>query len=212
MTDQDALLAAALRDRRRIILVFSAVLAIVAISLTTGWVLAWNGRDAWRDQAMTWQERYVQLYDEFTVETGDEPSAPEPAEVAKTAPDPVPGPPGPVGPRGADGKGEPGPPGADGLPGADSLIPGPAGKDGKDGVSVAGPQGPAGESIVGPQGATGPAGEDGKDSTVPGPQGVGIQTVTCQENGDWIFTLTDQTTITVPGPCRVDPIIEGATP
>lgn len=144
------------------------------------------------------QDLYEQLLDEGVTPEGD-----APAEV-------VPGP--------AGAQGERGPRGFDGQDGKSVIGPrGPAGVDGTDGAdgeSVTGPQGPAGESVVGPQGPagpTGPAGKDGKDGAT-GPQGVGIATVTCQENGDWIFTLTDQTTITVPGPCRVDPIIEGATP
>lgn len=168
--DNNALLAAAQRDRTRIIVVFSAVLAVVAITLTAGWVSAWNGREAWREQAMTWQQRYIELYDEFTAETGEEPSAPEPADVAAKAPESIPGPPGTVGPRGADGRSIIGPPGADGLPGADSITPGPAGAPGKDGKNgtdgaastVPGPQGPQGEAgAPGAPGATGPQGEPG---------------------------------------------------
>lgn len=53
-------------------------------------------------------------------------------------------------------------------------------------------------------------GHDGADSTVPGPAGRGIESVACpdDEDDDWIYSFTDGTTQTIPGPCRVTPIVE----
>lgn len=213
MTEPDAILMAAARERRRLIIIFAATLALVTVTLGVGWASAWYGREtmaaqaeAWQDQALFSQGQYADLYGEFQSKTGDEPEAPDPDAVADSAPDPIPGPagvPGERGPRGFPGSdGADGLAGIDGEDGADSTVPGPQGIPGTD-STVPGPQG-----ATGPQGDVGPKGETG----APGPQGVGITSVTCQENGDWTFTLTDQTTITVPGPCRVDPILEGATP
>lgn len=116
-----------------------------------------------------------------------------------------------------------GPPGPRGVPGPRSTVPGPAGEPGRDGEDsdIPGPAGQPGE-----QGAPGedsnvpgPAGEPGapgKDSTVPGPKGEkgdtgdpgkngrGVASVTCTADGDWLFTFTDDTSITVDGPCRVE--------
>lgn len=170
MPDDNDLLRAAQRERRRLIRIFFALISVLAITLTAGWASAWQGREAWRDQAMTWQERYVELYDEFTAETGEEPSAPEPAEVAADAPEPIPGPPGPVGPRGSDGKTIIGPAGADGEPG-EVGEPGPAGLPGANGEP--GPAGPAGApGPAGPPGAPGAAGPPGE----PGPAGPACPT------------------------------------
>ncbi|WP_166790643.1 MULTISPECIES: hypothetical protein [unclassified Cryobacterium] len=68
---------------------------------------------------------------------------------------------------------------------------------------------------AGATGATGAVGATGADSTVPGPigpPGVGIASVTCHTDGYWFFTLTDDSTQTVAGPCRVDEITTTPTP
>ncbi|GGM42138.1 collagen-like protein [Microbacterium saperdae] len=163
MTDTEALLSASVRERRRLVLVFSVLLALVTGALTLGWVGAWNGREAWHEQAMTWQDRYVELYDEFTVATGEEPDAPEPSIVANQGPQGEPGQPGPpgtVGPAGKDGgrglPGEAGEPGAAGDKG-DAGEPGQPGTTGTQGAT--GTQGPVGPT--GPQGATGAQGPEG---------------------------------------------------
>jgi hypothetical protein len=55
------------------------------------------------------------------------------------------------------------------------------------------------------EGAAGSDGDDGDD----GARGVGLKSVTCPgPQDDWIVTFTDDTSQTVPGPCRLDPIIE----
>lgn len=151
MTEPDAIITAAARERRRLIIVFSVVVAIVAGTLTAGWVSAWNGRESWHEQAMTWQDRYIELYDEFTSATGEEPAAPEPGDVTKQAPETIPGDPGPVGPAGVAGKD-----GKRGAPGA----------NGEDGESIRGE--PGADGSKGDPGATGPT---GPASTVPGPKG-----------------------------------------
>lgn len=181
MTDRDEMYKAFLRDRRRLIIVFALVLAIIAGTLGTGWALSAAGRAAWADQALTWQERYVELYEEFTVATGEEPDAPEPGDVAEQGPQGEPGDPGAPGPAGPAG-----PSGDDatdaqvlrslelfcaggrcvGPAGADSTVPGPVGPQGATGdvgprgeQGATGPAGPAGPA--GAQGATGPQGPAG---------------------------------------------------
>lgn len=206
MTETEALLNASVRERRRLVILFTAVILVILAFFGTAWLIERGRGDAWREQALTWQDNYLGLYDEFTTATGEEPDAPEPSDVAKQGPQGEPGDPGPAGPAGPAGedgaRGPTGAPGEDGQDGADSTVPGPQGIPGAD-STIPGPQG-----ATGPQGDVGPKGETGAT----GPQGVGLAAIVCAENGDWIFTLTDQTTITVPGPCRVDPIIEGATP
>ena len=99
------------------------------------------------------------------------------------------GTPGPLGLPGAPGNaGEPGAPGADG----------PAGPPGESGP--AGPTGPAGPpGVAGPPGSAGLPGAAG----TPGEDGRGVLTLTCQDDGTWLITYTDDTTSTTPGPCRV---------
>lgn len=110
----------------------------------------------------------------------------------------------------------PGPPGPTGPPGKDSTVPGPQGKDGADGEDsmVPGPQGAAGaDSVIpGPAGSDstvpGPAGKDGVDGAagMPGANGRGIASVTCEGSGDssyWLVTYDDGTTQTSGGPCRI---------
>lgn len=153
---------------------------------------------------------------------------------------PVDGRDGVDGTDGADGTdGTDGVDGEDGVDGTDGTD-GVDGVDGTDGVAGAngtnGIDGAAGRGIQSMQCATGgwiitytdgiaasdsgpcrgPAGEngtDGEDSTVPGPPGVGIKTIECPDTDtdDWIVTLTDDSTQTVAGPCRVEPIIEPPT-
>jgi hypothetical protein len=86
-------------------------------------------------------------------------------------------------------------------------VPGPAGQDGRDGRSI---QGPPGESIIGPPGESatgpaGPAGQDGQDGQpgTDGKDGRGVASISCQDDGSWLITYTDDTTQTVGGPCRV---------
>lgn len=175
----DPMLRAAQRDRLRITLIFTTIFVLVCGALIAGWTTTWNGREAWREQAMTWQERYVELYDEFTAETGQEPVAPEPAEVASTGPKGEPGDPGPVGPAGVAGK-----PGADGLPGSPGAAgaPGLAGESGADGPP--GERGPQGEP--GQPGAPGAAGAQGERGA-PGPTCPDGYTPTTA----WVMTSPD---------------------
>jgi len=59
-----------------------------------------------------------------------------------------------------------------------------------------------GTDRVGPIcGADGRDGADGADGT----DGRGLVSTECLEDGDWLFTYTDDTTETTDGPCRVDP-------
>jgi type II secretory pathway pseudopilin PulG len=110
--------------------------------------------------------------------------------------------PGPQGPPGRDST----IPGPAGKPGSDSTIPGPAGKD----STIPGPKGDPGTdgaAVVGPPGKDGAPGAKGDkgDTGPPGPEGKagrGIKDVTCTSSGDWEFVFTDDTTITVTGPCR----------
>src|SRR5690606_33247372 len=104
MTDSEALLKASIRERRRIVLAFTLLPGLLSGTLTAGWIGAWNGRESWHEQAMTWQDRYIELYDEFTTATGEEPDAPEPSDVPNEEPEAIPGAPGPVGPAGVAGK------------------------------------------------------------------------------------------------------------
>lgn len=124
--------------------------------------------------------------------------------------------PGPAGEPGEDGESSdiPGPagqPGEQGAPGEDSDIPGPAGEAGAPGKdsTVPGPKGSKGEkgdSIVGPPGPKGDRGDKGEkgDTGSPGKNGRGVASVTCTADGDWLFTFTDDTSVTVDGPCRVE--------
>lgn len=163
MTDTEALLKASVRERRRLFLAFSVLLVLVAGALGAGWLSAWAGRDAWHEQAMTWQDRYIELYDEFTLVTGEEPDAPDPEVVASEGPQGEQGAPGPVGPAGPAG--DAGDDGTDGLSGTPGLpgLPGLDGTRGADGATGAqGPQGATGaQGEPGATGATGPAGPAG---------------------------------------------------
>jgi hypothetical protein len=221
MTDTEALLKASVRERRRLVLIFSVLLALVTSALGVGWMNAWGGREAWHEQAMTWQDRYVELYEEFTTATGEEPDAPDPEVVANEGPQGEPGQqgaPGPVGPAGTpglDGKdGLTGTPGATGAKGET----GSAGQPG--GQGPAGPPGSQGDpGATGAQGATGPAGPAGAPGATgpegapgePGNDGRGIESLYCDDtSGRWTVTYTDATTADA-GVCRT-PLIEGVTP
>lgn len=189
MSHPDELLKASIRERRRIVLIFSALLIVVTGALGAGWLTSAIGRDTWATQALEWQDRYIELYDEFTVATGEEPDAPEPADVADESPEAIPGAPGPVGPVGASGK--------DGKNGEDSLIPGPIGLPGTPGTPGApGPKGDPGVGETGPQGPQGAQGEPGAASTVPGPQGpAGPAGPTCADGSTpavvWILVVAE---------------------
>lgn len=209
MTDKDEMYRAFLRDRRRLIIIFSLVLAIIGGTLGTGWALSAAGRGAWASQALTWQERYVELYGEFTATTGEEPDSPEPGDVAEKGPRGEPGDPGPPGPPGPSGKDATYPQIRDavelfcsggicmGPPGADSVTPGPIGAQGEPGPQgetgsqgEQGAQGAQGEPGVtgpaGPQGPVGPAGPQGPAGLMC-PEGYTAQvrwiSVSTEENG-----------------------------
>lgn len=213
MSRPDDLLAASVRERRRLFYTFTLLLLIVAGALGFGWYGAWAGRESWHEQAMTWQDRYIELYGEFTAVTGEEPAAPEPDVIAKEGPRGEPGasgPVGPVGPAGRDGDdGEPGAPGAIGAPGVQG-IPGLTGAPGADGATGSpGPAGATGEKgdpgAPGATGATGPQGPQG----APGVDGRGIQSLLCDDTtGRWTVTYTDNTTADA-GTCI---ILEGEVP
>jgi hypothetical protein len=132
------------------------------------------------------------------LEAQGEPPVPVPeVEPDGTQPQIIIGDPGPRGFTGASGpQGRTGPPGEIGPRGP--LGPrGPAGADGVDGE----PGTPGADGADGADGAPGADGADGAD----GEPGRGIAKVECHSTGDWIFTFTDGTASTVPGPCRVQP-------
>lgn len=116
--------------------------------------------------------------------------------------------PGPAGRQGQDGQDSdvPGPvgvPGPAGDPGENSDVPGPAGAPGENGApGKPGENGKPGQNgAPGAKGEPGKRGEPGKTGPT-GPPGRGISDVSCTDGGDWIFTFTDETTVTVIGPCR----------
>lgn len=101
-------------------------------------------------------------------------------------------------------------------------LPGEAGRDGRDATDEQIDAGiarycavvgctPLPSEIPGPEGAQGEPGRDGQPGPVgatgvtgaQGAPGVGIQGIACLESGDWRFTMTDSSALTVPGPCRV---------
>ena len=160
---------------------------------------------------------YADLYRQAQAE-GVDPESPTPGEVSQQAgPRGEAGPQGPVGPQGPQGlRGETGSTGAPGPAGPTGPTgpPGPAGRDGSTGATgssgsdgaagadgATGPAGPPGP--VGPAGTPGATGPQGEQGTA-GPVGVGIASVTCQDDGTWLITFTDSSTQTTPGPCRVD--------
>jgi collagen triple helix repeat protein len=140
------------------------------------------------------------------------------------------GPTGPAGPQGIQGpQGPPGIQGPRGPIGITGESPqcllepsrcvgatGPKGTDG--GRGPAGPQGPQGEpGAPGAQGDQGPAGPKGEvgPSGNDGPAGVGITDMDCIGSGDdsfWRIYLSNSTTKTATGPCRIAPLLPSATP
>lgn len=199
MTEQE-LLRMALKDKRRQAWYFIFIILVACLALGGGWLNSALGRAAWIDQANTWQQQYLDLYDEFTHETGDKPKAPAPDEVAEKAPQDEQGPPGSSGPEGD--RGAPGVSGKDGKPGPEGST-GPAGPPGATGDQGAtgepGPVGPAGPpGPMGSSGPVGPAGETGSAGPV-GPQGPrGEAGPTCPE-GTALTTIYVQT--------RTDPFL-----
>lgn len=84
------------------------------------------------------------------------------------------------------------------------LIPGPEGPRGPAGEdsTVPGPPGAA-STVPGPQGATGSEGPAGPA----GPSGRGVTSVSCNDDGTWTFTYTDDSQQTVAGPCRAEQLL-----
>lgn len=162
MTEQE-LLKIAIKEKRRQGMIFAGILVFVIISMGLGWLTSAIGREAWKQQADTWQQEYLDLYDEYTQEVGQEPDAPAPDKVAEQGPqgEPgAPGAPGPVGPQGPAGEpGRIGPAGPEGTTGTtgETGTSGPSGNTGPQGER--GPQGPAG--VQGPAGETGAPGPIG---------------------------------------------------
>lgn len=127
--------------------------------------------------------------------------------------------PGPAGTPGTDGEtgeqGEAGQPGAEGQPGQDGES-GSPGEDGEPGA--AGQAGAPGKNgTTGQPGAKGEKGDPGKtgdkgEKGDKGEAGRGVKSVTCTASGDWSFTFTDGTTVTVTGPCRVSDPTPTSTP
>ena len=81
MTEQE-LLKIAIKEKRRQALYFITIIVIVSVSLGLGWLNSAFGREAWKQQAETWQAQYLDLYDEFTREVDQEPDAPAPDQIA----------------------------------------------------------------------------------------------------------------------------------
>lgn len=141
--------------------------------------------------------------------TGEVPVVDSPNEVVRGDAG-SPGERGPLGPKGERGErglmgergqaGPQGPPGVDGQDGDQGGAgpkgdPGASGQDGSSGTNGAtgltGAQGPAGpKGDTGADGAQGAPGPAGADSTVPGPAGVGIDSITC-DGQNLIVTTTD---------------------
>jgi len=61
------------------------------------------------------------------------------------------------------------------------------------------------DGVDGKDGTDGQPGADGKD-------GRGVKSVTCQDDGTWLVTYTDDTTSTTDGPCRVVPVLPPGSP
>lgn len=161
----DELLRAAREERRRLIILFAVVLALVAGLPMTGWASAETRAEQEHQDNVALLTKYTALYDEFIHATGEEPSATAPNQVPVKGDPGDPGIPGPVGPKGEPGlsikgdKGDPGATGPAGSPGA----PGADGEPGSPGApGPAGPPGPQGEpGATGPQGPPGPVCPDG---------------------------------------------------
>lgn len=165
---------------------FTAITAVLSLSLGAGWITASLGRDAWKQQAETWQEQYIELYDEYTRAVGEEPAAPAPDKVSLQGPPGEQGSPGPVGPSGEPGEsitGPAGPVGAQGLIGPQGE-PGFHGEQGEPGAP--GAQGPAG--LPGEPGSPGPAGPPGPVC----PEGLSQTSIYLQTRTDPLLHSTQQ--------------------
>jgi hypothetical protein len=159
-------------------------------------------------------DEYSKLYDE-SEQQGVKPSTTKPDDVPSTATSGTTGAAGAAGVAGADGAdgsdGRDGRDGADGSPGAtgatgatgDMGVPGQTGATGETGSAGA-------TGSTGAQGPAGPAGTPGADGAA-GKDGRGIASLTCNADGTWTVTFTDDTTQTIDGPCRVD-VITTPTP
>lgn len=166
---------------------------ILAIVLLTA---VFFGRWAWTEAEMTAQQQVISELAAQVEELGGVPVAtaappPSAAPLPQGAPE--------NGTNGTNGEpGPSGPPGPSGAPGRDGAN-GTNGEDGTDGVNgTNGEQGVTGQiGERGPPGERGPAGEQG-------PPGVGIASTVCDDDGQWIVTLTDGT-VQYPGRCRADP-------
>lgn len=126
------------------------------------------------------------LYNQL-LELGEQPQGQDPDTISGTQG--LRGERGPMGRPGLDGL--PGEPGEDGATGER----GPQGPGGEQGST--GEQGPRGEA--GPVGPAGPQGPQG----AAGSHGVGIVGILCADDGTWVFSMSDSSTISVAGPCRV---------
>ena len=111
------------------------------------------------------------------------------------------GSPGSVGSPGSEGS--PGPQGIQGVQGEQG--PGPTGAQVEAAVTAYCSQDP--KPCIGPPGADGAAGKPGADGA-DGKDGRGVKSVTCQPDGSWLVTYTDDTTSTTDGPCRVPTVLK----
>lgn len=103
MTDLHGPQRQALKERRQQALYFITIIVVVVLSMGLGWMSSVSGREAWKQQAETWQSKYLSLYDEFIREVGEEPDALSPDQVPPDASAARPGPQGQEGPRGPAG-------------------------------------------------------------------------------------------------------------
>lgn len=211
MTDFDELRQQALRDKRRTTFLLLIALALVVAVMGYGWYSSSVRYEQERTQTEALLQKYTELYSEFTAKTGSQPNATAPNQVQAAKGDPGDqGPPGPVGPQG------PGPTAIQllnafrtycsvavcvGPPGPISDVPGPQGKQGEPGT-------PGKDGTDGINGINGVDGKDGTDGTngtngTDGTNGIGISNIQCNDSNDWVFTMSNNTTITVTGPCRV---------
>ena len=205
------------RDQKHFMPWWAFVIMGVLLVLSLAWTvstIAGTKRDAEsaEESAVTLAEEVAMACDRGEVLVGGRNICAQ-AEDGKenTNAKPARGPAGQTGADGADGKdgkpgakGDPGKAGEPGQPGKDGQ-PGSSGKDGQPGAK--GDTGPAGkDGTAGAKGDTGPAGPQGAQGPAgpKGDRGVGIKTVECTAGGDWVFTLTDETTVRVTGPCRTN--------
>lgn len=165
MNDEDTrLYRAAIRERRRLIVLFSVLCALIGVTMGTGWALSeMNGQHGWA-QAQKAQAWGTEVYEQYVDATGRKPDAQTPNNITKGDPGSPgdPGPVGPVGPQGPPGR-DSTVPGPQGLPGIQGLA-GPSGQDGAPGA-------PGADGANGADGAQGPAGPAGADG-VPGAPGA----------------------------------------